>query len=48
MREAFTQAFQLTAALSAAVVLITALLATVLLRRVRVGSPLEHQAESLS
>ena len=47
-REAFTQAFQLTAALSAAVVLITALLATVLLRRVRVGSPLEQQAESLS
>jgi MFS family permease len=47
-REAFTQAFQLTAALCAAVVLITALLATVLLRRVRVGSPLEQQAESLS
>lgn len=47
-REAFTQAFQLTAALGAAVVLITALLATVLLRRVRVGSPLEQQAESLS
>jgi DHA2 family multidrug resistance protein-like MFS transporter len=47
-REAFTQAFQLTAALSAAVVLITALLATVLLRRVRVGSPLEQQAQSLS
>jgi DHA2 family multidrug resistance protein-like MFS transporter len=36
-REAFTQAFQLTAAISAAVALITALLATVLLRRVRVG-----------
>ena len=36
-REAFTQAFRLTAALSAAVALITALLATALLRRVRVG-----------
>jgi len=46
-REAFTQAFQLTAAISAAVALITALLATALLRRVRVGSQLEEQAESL-
>ena len=36
-REAFTQGFRLTAALSAAVALITALLATALLRRVRVG-----------
>jgi DHA2 family multidrug resistance protein-like MFS transporter len=45
-REAFTQAFQLTAAISAAVALITAVLATTLLRRVRVGSPLEAQAES--
>jgi DHA2 family multidrug resistance protein-like MFS transporter len=36
-REAFTQAFRLTAALSAAVALITALLATALLRRVRLG-----------
>jgi DHA2 family multidrug resistance protein-like MFS transporter len=47
-REAFTQAFQLTAALSAAIVLITALLATALLRRIRVGSQLEEQTESLS
>jgi DHA2 family multidrug resistance protein-like MFS transporter len=37
-REAFTQAFHLTAAISAAVALITALLATVLLRSVRVGN----------
>jgi MFS transporter, DHA2 family, multidrug resistance protein len=36
-REAFTQAFQLTAAISVAVSLMTALLAIVLLRRVRVG-----------
>jgi DHA2 family multidrug resistance protein-like MFS transporter len=42
-REAFTQAFQLTAAISVAVSLMTALLAIVLLRRVRVGP-----AESLS
>ena len=47
-REAFTHAFQLTAAISSAVALITALLATALLRRVRVGSQLEEQAESLS
>jgi DHA2 family multidrug resistance protein-like MFS transporter len=47
-REAFTQAFQLTAAISAAVVLITAVLATALLRGVRVGSSLDEPAESLS
>ena len=47
-REAFTHAFQLNAAISSAVALITALLATALLRRVRVGSQLEEQAESLS
>ncbi|HEV8453290.1 MAG TPA: hypothetical protein VGQ24_00240, partial [Gemmatimonadales bacterium] len=36
-REAFTQAFQLTAAISAAVALMTAFLAMALLRSVRVG-----------
>ena len=47
-RDAFTQVFQLTAASSAAVALITALLATALPRRVRVGSQLEEQTGSLA
>jgi MFS transporter, DHA2 family, multidrug resistance protein len=48
-REAFTHAFHLTAAISAAVALLTALLATVLLRGVRAADrPASVRAESPS
>ncbi|HWM84362.1 MAG TPA: MFS transporter [Kofleriaceae bacterium] len=44
-REAFTQGLQLTAVISAAVVIATAILAALLLRRVRAGSDPEPQRE---